>query len=259
MEGLEVLNVIAKYGIRLARKQMRQDGSLCLEVTKRAGEKEPTVRKEVAAFRDEIIFILLKKAEEAAYQEEARREEHKKKAREYFEKADLRRCLVIKTDEWYEKEYYLATLVLRDGKFWLPQFDSPEIYRHAFLSGRTETLEKIVEERYGVEHGLCALAWEIDDAEEKALLAESEILRKEKIKVEGKARREAREKAAKIQAEKEASIKAKFAEAKESGKPILLEDHSEGCSDPNEECSLDIVSKWAMPDGTTKTTRQHTW
>ena len=252
--------IIEKYGIRLSRKQVNSDGNPALEATKRAGEKEPTIRDEITAVREKIVAVLLEEAEEAAYQEESRREEYNSKAREYFENADLRRCLVVKTDEWFHKEYVLATLVLKDGKFWLPQFHSSEFCRRTvLLSGRTETLEKIVEERYGVEHGISAMAWEIDDAEEKALVAESEVLRKEKIAAEEKTRREALEKDAKIQAEKAAAIKSRFAEAKETGKPVLLERHSEECSDPNEECDLDVVSTWAMPDGTTKTSRQHTW
>lgn len=32
-----------------------------------------------------------------------------------------------------------------------------------------------------------------------------------------------------------------------------------GCNDPKEECNMDRVTVWAMPDGTTTKTRQHTW
>ncbi len=52
---------------------------------------------------------------------------------------------------------------------------------------------------------------------------------------------------------------AKFAEARESGKPVLLKQWSENCSDPREECSLDICRMYVMPDGSVKTERQHTW
>ncbi len=57
----------------------------------------------------------------------------------------------------------------------------------------------------------------------------------------------------------ETERQAKFAEARETGKPVFLEKWSEPCSDPREECSLDIVAQYAMPDGSTKTVRQHTW
>lgn len=57
----------------------------------------------------------------------------------------------------------------------------------------------------------------------------------------------------------ETERQAKFAEARETGKPVFLEKWSEPCSDPREECSLDIVAQYAMPDGGTETRRQHTW
>ncbi len=50
-----------------------------------------------------------------------------------------------------------------------------------------------------------------------------------------------------------------FAKAKETGKKQVLNEWTEDCSDPREECNTDIITVWAMPDGSTKTTRQHTW
>lgn len=54
-------------------------------------------------------------------------------------------------------------------------------------------------------------------------------------------------------------IEAKFTEAKNTGKPVLLRKWTDECCDPGEECNLDLVTQYAMPDGTTKTERQHTW
>lgn len=31
------------------------------------------------------------------------------------------------------------------------------------------------------------------------------------------------------------------------------------CNDPREECSTDVITLWAMPDGTISKTREHTW
>ena len=56
-----------------------------------------------------------------------------------------------------------------------------------------------------------------------------------------------------------AKTKAKFEEARKNGKPVEIRHFSTGCSDPKEECSMDIVTVWAMPDGTQKETRVHTW
>jgi hypothetical protein len=44
-----------------------------------------------------------------------------------------------------------------------------------------------------------------------------------------------------------------------TGEKILINQWSEDCNDSGEECNLDIVYEWAMPDGTVKTTRTHTW
>lgn len=65
-------------------------------------------------------------------------------------------------------------------------------------------------------------------------------------------------KAARI-AEKEAERAARFAEAKATGKPVVLRRWSEECNDPNEDCSIDNLTEYAMPDGTTKVERHHTW
>ena len=60
-------------------------------------------------------------------------------------------------------------------------------------------------------------------------------------------------------AQAEASRQAKFDEAKSTGEPVELERYVAPCNDPHEECSMDIVVTYAMPDGTTKTRRNHTW
>ena len=56
-----------------------------------------------------------------------------------------------------------------------------------------------------------------------------------------------------------ADVAAKYAEAKRTGKPVILRTWDADCNDPHEQCSLDIVTEYALPNGTTKTTRQHTW
>ena len=51
----------------------------------------------------------------------------------------------------------------------------------------------------------------------------------------------------------------KFSEAKRTGKPVVIKQWSEECNDPNEECDIDNVYVYAMPDGSTKKERHHTW
>lgn len=66
------------------------------------------------------------------------------------------------------------------------------------------------------------------------------------------------EKAA-AQAAKEAERQAKFAEARETGKPVLLKKWTTGCCDPREECDVDIHYEYAQPDGTVRHEWHHTW
>jgi len=71
-----------------------------------------------------------------------------------------------------------------------------------------------------------------------------------------KEEKEAVEKRAAKRKEEIAKIKEK---AIASGEKQTLDSWQTGCDDPDEECNLDFVTKWAMPDGTEKITRQHTW
>jgi len=75
---------------------------------------------------------------------------------------------------------------------------------------------------------------------------------KEKKEAEEKHKIEAKKK-------KQAEIAAKFDEAQKTGEPVLLRKWTEDCNDPKEECSVDIIYEYAMPDGTTKLERHHTW
>jgi len=68
-----------------------------------------------------------------------------------------------------------------------------------------------------------------------------------------------REEKARKEAQKEAERKAKFEEAKRTGKPVELSRFSVECNDPDEECDVDIIITYAMPDGSIKEKREHTW
>lgn len=60
-------------------------------------------------------------------------------------------------------------------------------------------------------------------------------------------------------AEKQAAIDAIFKKARETGTPQVLESYATGCNDPREECSTDIITIYANPDGSKSETRSHTW
>lgn len=50
-----------------------------------------------------------------------------------------------------------------------------------------------------------------------------------------------------------------FELAKQTGEKQLISKWMEDCNDPKEECSTDLCCLWAMPNGSKKTTRNHTW
>lgn len=64
-------------------------------------------------------------------------------------------------------------------------------------------------------------------------------------------------KAAKAREAEEAEA-AKYAEAKDTGKPVEMKQWTEPCDGTVTECSWDHVTRYAMPDGSTKVTRAHT-
>lgn len=66
-------------------------------------------------------------------------------------------------------------------------------------------------------------------------------------------------KKAEKEAKKQFEEKKVFEKAKKMGEPQVLKRWSEPCNDPKEECSLDNVTLYAMPDGTTKIKRYHTY
>ena len=64
-------------------------------------------------------------------------------------------------------------------------------------------------------------------------------------------------KAVEAKAQAKAETEAQFAKARETGQRVLLRQYHTDCDGSATECSLDVVSVWAMPDGTTAQTRIH--
>lgn len=50
-----------------------------------------------------------------------------------------------------------------------------------------------------------------------------------------------------------------FEIAKKTGEKQIIERYTVPCPDHKEECNTDIVTVWAMPDGSKTTTQNHTW
>ncbi len=59
--------------------------------------------------------------------------------------------------------------------------------------------------------------------------------------------------------ERQAKVTAAFEQARISGKPVELSRDTEPCDGSAEECSLDLVVRYAMPDGKIQARRTHTY
>ena len=59
--------------------------------------------------------------------------------------------------------------------------------------------------------------------------------------------------------EEEKKFREALAEARRTGKAVLLWSYSVPCDDPSEECDIDIFSVYVTPDGRKVTKRTHTW
>lgn len=62
-----------------------------------------------------------------------------------------------------------------------------------------------------------------------------------------------------VKKEKEEKLNNLFAIAKETGEKQEIGHYTTACNNPKEECDIDIVYEYAMPDGTVKTERTHTY
>ncbi len=97
--------------------------------------------------------------------------------------------------------------------------------------------------------------------EEFVELLEDEVVEKTKEKVIGDAREEAEKEMKKEKKKREMEEKKErlFEKAKETGEKQKIKSFSTHCMDPDEECNVDIVTVYAMPDGTEKKEAHHTW
>lgn len=181
--------------------------------------------------------------------------ERERMEEEYRKTADVRRFLVQWDSEWGNVECYLADLDVKNGRAWNPKYGT---LNRVDLKHVTPLMKDIAKGKF-FEYGIGGTAWEITPEQEEQLLTEQVPAAEEAAKKEAEeaAKKEAEE--ARKKAEKEALLQEKFAEAKATGKPVVIRRFIVECTDPREECSYDEVVEYAMPDGSTKTEQYHTW
>ena len=176
-------------------------------------------------------------------------DEQKRVEKEYIGSHTFIRVLLIGVDEFEKRATRIVNVIPGEGRVYVPQYGHEDIWLEYF----TPHMETIMEKNKAHECGW-SMAYEISAEDESIIIAEQTPAAR-KIEAATKAAEEK-----KIEEEKRAEKeRLAFEEARETGKPVDLFSWAEDCNDPKEECSTDIVTVYAMPDGTKKTKRIHTW
>ncbi|ANB66160.1 hypothetical protein GFC29_3826 (plasmid) [Anoxybacillus sp. B7M1] len=136
-----------------------------------------------------------------------------------------------------------------------------DLSEHDFFKQAIETMQRAKWRSEDIEKSLGRKADDVDWGdysirhefnitlgELKQLVAQAEAVAQQK-----------EEEAAQKKKATEAALQAKFEEAKRTGEKVEIRRWTVDCYDPREECDIDIVIEYAMPDGTLKVERHHTW
>ena len=177
---------------------------------------------------------------------------------QYLETANLKRYLVCYHNEDMTITWAIRTLELTSNNI---AYQAKYFVNGNFidLPHVTSKIKELNTKTGYVEYGMAGIAYEITTEDEKTLVAEQvpAIIEADKIALAKKIKVENINIAKKL--EKELKIKVIYEKAKETGIKQLLYKYSDDCNDDNEECDLDMVYEYAMPDGTMNVERQHTW
>jgi hypothetical protein len=182
-------------------------------------------------------------------------EKREREIQEYIDahSASFLRVLIVIQDEYMNLHMQISNVIPSEDRVGTPDFGANTIH----LKHLTPHMKKVME-RKGKMCGW-GMAYEINAEDESIIIAEqTPAAHENSIRKIETATKAAEEK--KIEEEKRAEKeRLAFEEARETGKPVDLFSWAEDCNDPKEECSTDIVTVYAMPDGTKKTKRIHTW
>lgn len=260
MKTEKIQEYIKKYSLSL----MMRDGEEMVKSTK--PPKSEKILAELKAAKPEFIAELKRQKAEQEAKWAARDAQYAREQEEYSQTADLRRCLMCEEDEHYNQTWGVGTLLFTTESAVFPEEKDvlrafqPEYWKlMKYVSLRHVTPAMKAAVGNGVPYGLYGVAWEITPEQEAQMVAEqgpAQVEADRKAAEEEAAKKAA---AAEKKAQQEAELKEKFAEAKASGKSVLIRRYTVPCCDPSEECDMDIVLEYAMPDGSTKREQNHTW
>lgn len=247
--------MIKKYKIELGEK----DGIKGMHLNIK---KAPTSLQieELKANKPAIMEELEKmKAEKTAAWEIIQKENAEKYAielAEYLATANLKRYLIRIVTEGWDIEWSIDTLDLADSGI---------AYQARYAIGERKALPQVslkiteISGRKCTSYGMAGAAYEITEEEEIAIVEEQKVAIVEADKQAAIEKIGKEEKAAKSAEEKAAKIAVIFETAKITGEKQVLRCYMSDCNDPNEECNVDTVYVYAMPNGSEKSERNHTW
>ena len=214
------------------------------------------IAKGLATPQEIVALVAMKPAIMAEFDGLAREEaetreiERAKAEAQYRASHTFLRVLLVMQDEYLRLHINACDVITGDGRVFVPQYGNPSVS----FAHYTPYMDVIMAR--GKSHPCGdAMAYEISPEDEKILIREQEVAVAEAAKVTARAEAEAQAE----EAQQDAIEKGKFDKARETGKPVTLNSWMEDCNDPREECSTDVVTLYAMPDGTRKINRQHTW
>ena len=248
---MKIREMIAKFNLERAEKD-GQPGIMVKTSRKPTAKQIQTIKDNKAAILAELEVM----AQERKAQIAEREAQYQKRVEEYLNTADLHRCLISYQDEFYNTTYYIETLAYsaEQGRFFRMEHGN---CNRVTLEHVTETMKSAMEQSYK-EYGMGGVAYDITEEQEAAIVAEQSPAKAEAAAAaKVGAEKKAQAKAAK-EAEEQAEREAKFAEAKATGKPVALRRLAVNCDGSVYDCSTDILTWYAMPDGTTTKERIHT-
>ena len=234
---MTVEQMITKYRIALT-----DDGNLRLASKPTAADVDY-----IKANKPAIVAELRRRAQERAAAEAA------KEAAIIEAQRPLRRLALCRWGGWDTvAEYQICYVVPDDGEGYADWYKNANPHLVARESEAVIVDGKAVEAYTNRKpDGVLpqdGVLWFISEADKAAIIEGVE-----RKAAEEQARKEAEE------VEKQAKVEQALAEAKATGKPVEIARWTEPCDGTVRECSLDIVTRWAMPDGTIKVRRTHTY
>ena len=176
---------------------------------------------------------------------------------EYIATKNLQRCL-IKYDDWDNMtvKWSIQTLDITPERAFQPNYNINECISLQEITPKMELFQAI---KFDKEYGMGGIVWEITPEQELQIIEEQKIAVIEAKKISDIKNIESEKIAINKKAEKEAKIKAIYESARLTNEKQLLSKWSDDCDDPREQCDIDIVYEYAMPNGTVKIERHHTW